>query len=639
MTNLRTKGKSTIVWILMGLLLLGLGGFGVTSFSGGSTEIGAVGETEVDAQTYMRVLDGELQNIARQTGQRMSIEEALAFGLPQSVQAQLFTAAALAEEARKAGVSVGDQNVAEAIVTAPAFQGPSGFDRAAYSETLRRQGLNEEEFEQDVREDMARTILQTAVVSGAVAPQAQVDQTTAWRLEQRDFSWLELTAADLPGPVNPADEETLQAWHQANADRFTSPEVRKISYVWMTPEMLAETVELDDAALRELYNSRSAEFNQPSRRMVGRLVFESPEAAEAAKARIDAGEADFEVIAAERGLTLADADLGEMSEAELGAAGATVFAAQDNGVVGPVETDLGPALFSVNAILDPVSISFEDALPDLRAEAAAARARRLIDDQASGIEDLLAGGSTLEQVAGETGMEFGQIDWTANAEAVPGEIGGYTAFRQQAAVVSESDFPELFELDDGGVFALRLDEVVAPALIPFEDVREQVAADWAQAEAHRQLVALGEELKLQTVAETIPPVASENDDAQAEDGQEQADANAATPSTGNWTSETGIFRDGYLETAPPSLVEKAFALEEGETELLAEDNRVALIRVERIIPADLESDLAKDVAATAAQRLDASLQADLFDYYARAIQAQNGITLNQAAIASVESQL
>ena len=32
-------------------------------------------------------------------------------------------------------------------------------------------------------------------------------------------------------------------------------------------------------------------------------------------------------------------------------------------------------------------------------------------------EDLLAGGATLEQVAEETGAEFGQIDWTARQDA------------------------------------------------------------------------------------------------------------------------------------------------------------------------------------------------------------------------------
>lgn len=640
MSSLRTKGKSTIVWILMGLLLLGLGGFGVTSFTGGSSEIGAVGETEIDAQSYARALQGEVDNISRQTGQRITMEQARAMGLTQAVQAQLFNAAALAEEARLAGVSVGDRAVADAITTAQAFQGPGGFDRAAYTETLRRQGMTEERFERDVRSDLARTILQAAVVSGVSAPKVQAEQTAGWQLEKRDISWVELTATDLAGPVNPANDEILTAWHQANADRFTAPEIRKISYVWMTPDMLADTVELDETALRELYDAKAAEYIQPARRLVGRLVFENTDAAAAAKARLDAGEVNFEQLATERGLTLADTDLGEKTEAELGAAGAPVFAATDNGVVGPVDTDLGPALFAVNAILDPVNVSFEEALPDLRAEAAADRARRLIADQAPAVEDLLAGGATLEQVAEETGAEFGQIDWTATLEAAPGEIGGYPSFREHAAAVTDRDFPELFELEDGGVFALRLDEVVPPTLIPFEDVREKVAADWAEGEAHRQLVALAEERKLQVVSETIPPMPSVDGPEAAEtaDGA-AAEAPAPQPAAPAWTQEVGLLRDGYLETAPPSLIGEAFKLAEGETEIVDDGKRVALVRVDRIEPADLSDEAATEILDHARTRLEQSLQFDMFDYYSRAVQAQNGVTLNPAGIAAVESRM
>ncbi len=647
MTSLRTKGKSTIVWILMGLLLLGLGGFGVTSFSGSSTEIGAVGETEIDGQTYYNNLQNQLDNFARQTGQRPTIEQARGMGLTQAVQAQLFGAAALAEEARQAGISVGDKAVADAITSSPAFQGPGGFNRAAYGDVLRRQGMTEERFESEVRSDLASTILQAAVVSGIEAPEAQTEQLAAWRLEKRDISWVELTAADLAAPVTPADDGILEAWHQANAERFTAPEIRKISYVWLTPEILADQVELDEQALRDLYDSRADEFNQPARRLLGRLVYESADAAQAARARLDAGEADYEQLAAERGLTLADTDLGEMTEAELGAAGPEVFAAEDNGVVGPVETDLGPALFAVNAILDPVSVSFEDALPDLRAEAAADRARRLIADMAPGIEDLLAGGATLEQVAGETELESGKIDWTDTLEAVPGEIAGYPSFREQAGLVSESDFPELFELEDGGVFALRLDEIVPPTLIPFDEVREKVASDWAEGEAHRQLAALAEERKLEAVSETIPDISPVAQPGEAGDAAAAGQAGALAdgdqagepPAALNWIRETGLLRDGYLETAPPNMIAEAFNLEEGETEIVDDGRRVAIVRVDRIEAADLSGDLAKDVMANTGARLGQSLRVDFYDYFSRAVQAQNGVTLNQAAISAIESRM
>ena len=43
----RGKAQETAVWILMGMLILGLGGFGVTSFSGGVKKIGSVDRKSV----------------------------------------------------------------------------------------------------------------------------------------------------------------------------------------------------------------------------------------------------------------------------------------------------------------------------------------------------------------------------------------------------------------------------------------------------------------------------------------------------------------------------------------------------------------------------------------------------------------
>ena len=526
MSQLRTKGKSTIVWILMGLMVLGLGGFGVTSFSGGTTEVASVGQTKITADEYARALKSELRAFQQQTGQPITMQQAQAMGLPQSVQANLIASAALAEEARRIGVSVGDAQVAQTIMQAGAFQGPNGsFDRAAYAEVLRRERLSEAEFEATVRDDEARLMLQRAVVGGVTAPAPLVDQTARWLLESRDFSWRELTEDDLPAAVTEPDEATLQAWHEANGDRFTAPETRAISYAWATPDMLSATVQLDEAALRATYDQNIDQFQRPARRMVSRLVFPDAAQAEAARAQIDANEAPFESFVLQRGLTLDDVDLGEVTAAQLGAAAEPVFALEQPGVVGPIQTDLGPALFAVNAILDPVDVPFEEARDALRAEAALSAAARLIRDRTGDYEDILAGGATLEDLAEETELELGRIDWTADAPAEEGSIAGYEAFRERAAQISTTDFPQLAELADGGVFALRLDEVIPPTLRPFEEVRDAVLADWREAEVQRQLLAAAAELRLAEVAETVTPT--------PEDG---ADPAADTP----WTAQTGL---------------------------------------------------------------------------------------------------
>lgn len=637
MSSLRTKGKSTVVWLLMGLLLLGLGGFGITNFSGTSSgAIGAVGGVEIDARDYLRGVRSDMQGFAMQTGQVLTPDQARAIGIPQQVQARLFAAAALEAESHRIGLSVGDETVLENVMAAPAFQTAGGqFDAALYQDVLRREGLTPARFEQDIRMDAARLLMQDAVIGGVSAPATLRDTTARWILERRDLSWDELTADDLAAPITPPDEETLIAWHQANAAQFTAPERRRITYAWLTPEMLEATVQLDDAALRELYDARIDEFRQPERRMVERLVYSSQPEAEAAKARLDAGEASFEQLAAERGLTLTDIDLGERAESELGAAGAAVFALDQPGVVGPLPTDLGPALFSMNAILDPVDVPFEQAVSELRGEAAADRARRVIEEQAHDFEDLLAGGASLEDLAAETPMELGEIEFSS--ETPPQGIAAYEAFRQRAVTVTEGEFLQLHELDDGGVFALRLDQLTPPELIPFEQVRDLVLADWTAAETRRELKIRAEERELLLESEA-------NGDAPAPDPSASATAGTETeaapdPAAG-FQSATDVERDYGIEGVPAGVVARGFQLGTiGEVAAVEAEGRVFLIRLDAIRPADLSAPEAQPVLTGVSARLTESVQSDLFGAYVRALQASHGATINDSALNAANAMI
>lgn len=648
MKNLRTHGKSTIVWILMGLMVLGLGGFGVTSFSGGSSAIGSVGDTKVTAEEYLRALRSQMQSYQQQTGQQLSMTQAQAIGLPQAVQAQLFTAAALEEQTRKIGISVGDDRVRQTILDAPAFRGPNGnFDRTAYGEVLRREQMSEAEFESAIRVEEARMLLQRAVSDGVVAPKAMVDTTVQWLLERRDIAWRELTADQLPAPIADPDEATLKAWHSANADRFTAPELRRISYVWLTPDMLAPDVQLDEAALRAAYDARIDEYQQPERRMVSRLVMPSANLAETARADIEAGRLSFEQLVTQRGLTLDDVDLGEVSEEELGDAGAEVFALDQPGVVGPIQTNLGPALYAMHAILEPVNISFEEAQDDLRGDAALDRAARMIEDRMQEYEDLLVGGATLEELAQDTDLQLGQIDLAADSAPEGGSIAGYQDFRDLANEVTEADFPSITRLDDGGVFALRLDEIVPPALRPFEEVRDEVLEDWRQGEAQRQLLALADEQRLldASAAAAPQPKSRANTGAggvvanPALPAESSPDATPAAPELA-WTSVADLTRDGWIEELPPEAVVHAFEMKEpGEIEIVDAQNRVILVRLDAINAADLEGEDAQRVTDAVNSRISESLGADIFDYYAREAQRSGGLQVNQSTINAVNTQV
>ena len=93
--------KSTAAWISVAMLVLGLGGFGVTSFGGGVTSVGKVGDTPISTEDYARAFQQQINEFSQQIGKQLSPQEAIAFGLDRQVLQGLITRTALDNEAHR----------------------------------------------------------------------------------------------------------------------------------------------------------------------------------------------------------------------------------------------------------------------------------------------------------------------------------------------------------------------------------------------------------------------------------------------------------------------------------------------------------------------------------------------------------
>jgi peptidyl-prolyl cis-trans isomerase D len=610
----RGKAQEAAVWTLMGMLILGLGGFGVTSFSGGVSKIASVGDIEITTDDYARALKTQVNAFSQQLGQPITMQQALSFGIDKQVMQSVITRAALDNEAGRVGLSVGDEVVAAEIMKMDSFKGVSGsFDREAYRFTLSRNRLSEAEFETNLRRDISRELLQGAVGGGFAAPKPMTDTLYAWVAERRGFSMLRLTEADLTTPVAEPTETELKAHYDAHIDRFTKPEAKRITYASLLPEAIAKDQPVDEATLKKLYDDRISEFVVPERRIVDRLVFPDQASAEAAKARLDAG-TTFEELVAERGLTLDAIDQGDVSKEDLGAAGEAVFAAAEGSVAGPVDTDLGPALYRVNGVLAAEETSFEAAHETLAAEMQTDAARRAIGERVEEIDDLLAGGATLEDLAKDAGLALATLDYVPGLQGDT-TIEGYPAFRMAADAVQDGDFSEAIVLDDGGVVALRLDEIVPAAPIPFDEAKEQVAEDWRKAEVAKALSGRAAEIK-----------------AALEGG-----AKIGTFGIVDVTPETA--RSGFVADAPETLLADVFRMAEGAVEITEAEGFTAVVQLDKILPAATEGEDAEALKASLEAQAQQAISQDAFAAYTAALTAGAGITLDQAAINAVHTSL
>ena len=609
---MKAKGNSftkTAVWVLMGLLILGLGGFGAVNLSGNVRTVGKVGEKEITVDNYARELQQQIRSIETQTGETLPFQQAQAIGLDRAVLQRLVRLRALDNETDQMGLSIGDENLRQRIVEIPAFQGVSGdFDREGYRFALQQAGLSESEFEVSLREEAGRTLLQNAITSGVVMPDAFAKTLVDYVGAKRSFTWAALNEVDLAAPVPAPTDTQLQAFYDENTDQFMLPASKSITYILMTPGDVLNEVEVSDADLQQAYEERSAEYIQPERRLVERLVFADQASADQAAAALEVNGTTFEGLVLDRGLTLEDVDMGDVAQQDLGAAGDPVFAAAVEDVVGPLPTNLGPALFRINGILPSLNTTFEEARPALQQDLAGDRAIRQVEVRARDLDDQLAGGATLEQLAEESKMTLGKIEWTQDSDE---GIAGYAGFREAAAGLTADDFPKIDQLEDGSVYAMRLDGTLDERPNPFEDARPDVVAAWTADQVSQALVVQAETAKT------------------ALEGGADFESLGLTP-----TAQTDLTRDAVINGTPSDMLKAVFEAAPGDIRVVQGDDTVVVLRVDGVTDAQ-ESEQNQQLLAQLADQLSQQLSQDIFAIYSDDVVRRAVPLVDQQAVNAV----
>lgn len=601
-------------WLMLGAIVFGLGGYGVTNFGGGVSSIGTVGDQDITTRDYGQALQHELDALRAQMGSSLTAEQAVQLGLDTQVQQRLVTTAALDSENDALGVSVGNVALRQQIAQMQAFHGPDGkFDKQTYAFVLQQNGMTEADFEAKMRLQMAREILQQAVAGAVPASQTYVDAVVAFAGERRGFTILKIGAANLTAPVAAPTDAELHAYYDAHKDAFTQPEAKVISYAALTPDMMADKITIDDKTLQELYDKNKASYETPEKRLVERLVFPDEAAAKAAKDALDAGQKTFEQLVADRGLKMTDIDMGDVTEDELSKeAGPAVFAVKDKGVVGPVMSSLGPAIFRVNGVIAAQTRSFDEVKAELAQGLKQDKAAQMISSQVEGINDKLAGGATLQDLAHETDMQLGQMDFTEGDTA---GMAAYAAFREAAAKVKAGDYPQLIQLKDGGVAALQLDKVKPAELIPFDKVADKVKAAWTAEATAKALKARADEIA-----------------AAVKGGTDFA-------SFGTLDPHDPITRGDFVDGVPKTLVPDVFKLAAaGDLTTLQEGDAAYVVRLDKIEAAKPDDPDVKKLREALTAQAAQGIENDSFAFFATDVLRSTKVTLDKGAIAAVNAQ-
>lgn len=582
--SIRDGSRSWGAKIIIGLMVAAMALFGVESlfsiFGSDPNEVASVnGEPIMRQQVEL-----EVQRALR-SGQVPPEQER---ALRNDMLDQLITQQLLTQYADDGGFYVSDAQLDQIIVGLPEFHDQNGhFSADIFRNRLAGAGYSPMSFRQDLRVDIMRQQLQQGLAFSDFSLPSEQARLAELQNQARSFRYvlLDNDNADVDVDINVTDEQ-MQAYYDANQERFERPEQVRVEYVLIDRQAMAAESDVDEEALRSAWR----EQNQDADRRISHIMVafgdertreEARDIADNASDALEEGESfadtarrySDDTASAEQG-----GDLGVVSRGIFGGAfDETAFALEEGQTSGIVEIDGAFHILQVTEIEAP---SFEEQRDVLRQNVALNDVNDAFNTKVQQLIDESFAADDLQSVADDLNLTLNQTDWLARGEgegvlSEPGVLD--EAFSDE--VLENGYNSEVIELDDDRRLVLRVAEHRDATLIGLDDVREEV--EQAVAAQQRQ-----EALLEQAQAMT----------AELESG---ADVDA------DWQQAANVSRQSET-SLPQALVQEVFRMshpEEGESRYsaIALPQGVAVIALDEVSDGETDEQMQGFMAQMAEQ--------------------------------------
>ncbi|ESX45463.1 peptidyl-prolyl cis-trans isomerase [Mesorhizobium sp. C416B] len=627
---LRSAAGTWVAKALLSLLVLSFLAWGVTTrmtggFLAGHHAVITAGSTTVSITEYRLAYDRQIAMLQQQIGQRISRDQAKAYGIDNQVLAQLVSGAVLDEQARKLGLGFSKDRLAELTRQEPAFQGPNGqFDRRLFESRLRELGMRPEDYLKNRAQVAVRQQIVEAVSDGLKAPDTFFKAVALYRGEDRTIDYLILPKA-LVEPIEAPSDSVLQAYFESNKKTYAAPEYRKFSYVRLEPEDIMDVSAVTDQQVSDDYNKNKGRYTTPEMRTIEQLVFPSADAAKAASDSLKTG-ATFDKIVTAQGKTPADTLLGTLSKDKITdkAVADAAFALAVNEVSPVVQGAFGPVLLRVTEIKPETVKPLAEVSDQIRKDLALGEASRILLDVHDNYEDTRAAGSTLAEAAAKLKLK----DVTVEAIDRTGLRPDGTIIKDLPA--SPDLIKAVFEAEpntenqalttpNNGFVFYELTSITPARDRTLDEVRQRVVADWTTEETTKRLTAKADELDKRLKAGTTLDVIA---------GELKLEKQ----------TKRGVKREADDVDFGKEGAAAMFGVGEGGTGLIPSptgDGQILFKVAEVFEPAGAD---ASSVPDDAQKSFTQGMSDDLLDQLVAQLQTQYAVSVDQAAVAQALAQ-
>lgn len=605
---------------VVGFLVISFAVWGIGDiFRGfGTSVVAKIGRTEITVDQFRQIYNDRLQALGRQFGRPITPDQARAAGLDQQILTQLIAESALDERARQLRLGISDADIARQITEEPAFRGPGGkFDQQKFTYLIRQAGYTEQRYVSEQRRLAGRRQIAGAIGGTVNPPKTAADALNRFEHEERSIEYAVLDRSRA-GDIPPPSPETLASYFAERKVLFRAPEYRKIVVLTVSPEEIARTMEVSDADAKSAYEQRRARYSTPEKRQVHQIVYPTAEEAQKAAERLSGG-SSYDALAAERNLADKDIDLGLVAKSDIldPAIAEAAFSLGAGEVSKPVSGRFGTVILRVVKIEPGHTTPFAEVEGQIKQDIAVERARAEVNDRRDKVEDELAAGLRLDEVAQKLKIPARIIDAVDRSGRgldgqpigdLPKAVDVLTpAFASQVGIENDS-----LQIPGGGFVWYEVAGITPSRERSLDEVRDRVEARWRDDEIVARLNAKASEILDKLKAGT--PFA------------EVASAFGLKVETAS-----GLKRKGS-ETLPARMVADVFQTPKGQignTEGKETTERVIFRVIDVTVPGfSADSAEAKSLVGS----LRNAYQEEILAQYVGRLQTELGASINQTAL-------
>lgn len=491
---LRSKKQSTIIYVILGAIILVFVFWGMfTGGGGGAPDIVAkVDGKSIKTVDYQKAYRRQLEQYRNLLKGQMSDDVLEQLNLKERTLDSMVNRALIVKDAKRKGIKLTKNDLKSAIQKIPDFQVDGSFNKERYLSVLQANRMMPNEFEEGYREDMIIQRAQEVVLKDLSVSDEEVKDLFSVENRTVNLNYLTVDAKSFDKTVEVSDEEA-EAFLEENKEAFRVPAKIKVAYASLFFKDLVKEAKVPEADIKSYYEENISTFEIPKEVQASHILIrpskktddsgnddgEAQKRAEDILSQLRKGKG-FAALAkqysedpgsAKKGGELGYFKRGDMVKPFENAA----FSLKAGETSDIVKSDFGYHIIKVTDVKEARTLPIEDVMDDILLVLNLEEARELARERMESLQRLFDDDrpiDEIEEAASKEGARFVTTGYLTKNERID-DVARYDRLRQEAFSMDAGEVSGMLELPHG-VYILKVVERDDSHLPAYDEVSDKV---------------------------------------------------------------------------------------------------------------------------------------------------------------------